>query len=170
MPPRLPFLFTLLALLVTGCRGNDGAVKLTVSYSGFKPGCIRVGVKDAQGPGEPRTMELSGKGAPTGGMVTVAAFREAGWGTTLTVTAEAFETDCSATAVAATSGTVTVNPGDVAEKELKLEATDNDQDGYVSNANPGGTDCDDSNTGAGRHPGAQEALQRPGRQLRRHGG
>jgi len=156
MPPRLPLLVPLLALLVTGCRSNDGAVKLTVSYSGFKPGCIRVGVKDAQGTGEPRTTELSGKGAPTGGTVTVAAFREAGWSTTLTVTAEAFETDCSATAVATTSETVTVNPGDVAEKELKLAATDNDQDGYVSNATPGGTDCDDSSTGAGRHPGAQE--------------
>src|SRR5512141_689436 len=111
MPPRLLLLIALLALPGTGCRDNDGAVKLTVSYSGFKPGCIRVGVKDAQGVGEPRTTELPGKGEASGGTVKVA------------------------------------------EKELKLAATDGDLDGYVSPGN-GGTDCDDAS--ATRHPGAQE--------------
>lgn len=153
MPPRLLLLVGLLALIGTGCRNNDGAVKLTVSYSGFKPGCLRVGVKDAQGTGEPRTTELAGKGEATGGTVTVAAFRESGWGTTLTVTAEAFETQCSGTPVSTASETVTVRQGDVAEKELRLTATDSDRDGYVSLAT-GGTDCDD--TRAERHPGVQE--------------
>ncbi|HYO55555.1 MopE-related protein [Archangium sp.] len=153
MPLRLLLLVGLLALIGTGCRNNDGAVKLTVTYSGFKPGCIRVGVKDAQGAGEPRTTELAGKGEATGGTVTVAAFREAGWGTTLTVTAEAFEKRCEGTPVVTASETVTVNKGEVAEKELKLTATDADQDGYVSQAT-GGTDCDDGSTE--RHPGQQE--------------
>ncbi|WP_375768218.1 putative metal-binding motif-containing protein [Archangium gephyra] len=153
LPPRLLLLVALLALPGTGCRDNDGAVKLTVSYSGFKPGCIRVGVKDAQGAGEPRTTELPGKGEATGGTVTVAAFREAGWGTTLTVTAEAFETECTGTPVVTTADSVTVTRGNVAEKELKLAAIDADLDGYVSPGN-GGTDCDDAS--ATRHPGAQE--------------
>ncbi|MFY0571689.1 MopE-related protein [Archangium lansingense] len=153
MPPRLLNLVGLLALIGLGCRNNDGAVKLTVSYSGFKPGCIRVGVQDAQGAGEPRTTELAGKGEVTGGTVTVAAFRESGWGTTLTATAEAFETQCSGTPVVTTSETVTVAQGEVAEKELKLAATDADGDGYVSQST-GGTDCDDSSSGL--HPGAQE--------------
>src|SRR5512143_3064587 len=100
MPTRLLLLVCLLALPGTGCRNNDGAVKLTISYSGFKPGCLRVGGKDAQIPGEPRTTELAGKGEATGGTVTVAAFRESGWGTTLTVSAEAFETQCTGTPVA----------------------------------------------------------------------
>ncbi|WPB78441.1 MopE-related protein [Archangium violaceum] len=153
MSPRLVLLVGLLALLGTGCRNNEGAVKLTVSYSGFKPGCIRVGVRDAQGAGEPRTTELPGKGEPRSGSVTVAAFRESGWGTTLLVTAEAFETECSGTPVTIKAEEVAVNPGEVAAKELRLEATDADEDGYVSMAT-GGTDCDD--TGREQHPGAQE--------------
>ncbi|HYO68759.1 MAG TPA: putative metal-binding motif-containing protein, partial [Archangium sp.] len=153
MSPRFVLLVGLLALLGTGCRNSDGAVKLTVSYLGFKPGCIRVGVKDAQGAGEPRTTELPGKGEPRSGSVTVAAFRESGWGTTLTVTAEAFETECSGTPVLTRAEEVTVTLGEVTAKELKLEATDADEDGYVSMAT-GGSDCDD--TRGEQHPGAQE--------------
>jgi hypothetical protein len=153
MSPRFLFLAGLLAFLGTGCRNDDGAVKLTVSYSGFKPGCIRVGVKDAQGLGEARTTELAGKGEATGGAVTVAAYRESGWSTTLEVMAEAFETECAGTPVVTTTGTVTVDKGQIAEHELKLAATDADQDGYVSRTT-GGSDCDDSS--APVHPGAQE--------------
>lgn len=153
MFPRLVLLAGLLSLLTTGCRNDEGAVKLTVTYSGFRPGCIRVGVKDAQGLGEARTTELAGKGEPTGGSVTLAAYRESGWGTTLAVTAEAFETQCSGTPVVTSTGTVTVNKGQTAEQELTLTASDLDQDGYVSRTS-GGTDCDD--TRAPVHPGAQE--------------
>jgi hypothetical protein len=153
MSPRLALFVGFLALLGTGCRNNDGAVKLIVSYSGFKPGCIRAWVQDAQSPGAPRTMELAGKGDFKGGAVTVAAYREAGWGTTLRVTAEAFETGCTGTPVTTSSETVDVTPGEVAEKELKLTATDADEDGYVSRAT-GGTDCDDGNKEW--NPGAQE--------------
>ncbi len=152
MPPRLVLLVALLTLV--GCRSNhEGAVKLTVSYAGFKPGCIRVAVKDAAGAGETRTTELAGKGEATGGAVTVAAFREAGWSATLALTAEAFETECTGTPVSTASGTVTVDKGAVAETELALAATDEDHDGYVSQAQ-GGTDCYDTRPEA--HPGATE--------------
>lgn len=151
-PTRVLFLVGLLAL--SGCRnGNDGAVKLTVAYSGFKPGCLRVGVKDARGAGEERTTELAGKGEATGGTVTVAAFRESGWSTTLTVSASAFEKECQGTPVTTVTDTVTVNPGTVVPKSLALTATDADHDGYVSGSS-GGTDCDDSN--AAIHPGGTE--------------
>lgn len=153
MSPRFLIPAVLLALLGTGCRNDEGAVKLTVTYSGFKPGCIRVGVKDAQGLGQARTTELAGKGEATGGSVTLAAYRESGWSTTLTVTAEAFETECSGTPVVTTTGTVTVDKGQTAQHELKLAATDADQDGYVSRST-GGSDCNDSSAPA--HPGAQE--------------
>lgn len=153
MFPRFALLAGLLSLLATGCRNDEGAVKLTVTYSGFRPGCIRVGVKDAQGLGEARTTELAGKGEPTGGSVTLAAYRESGWGTTLAVTAEAFETQCSGTPVETSTGTVTVNKGQTAEYALTLTASDLDQDGYVARTG-GGTDCDD--TRAPVHPGAQE--------------
>lgn len=153
MLSRFLFLAGLLSLLGTGCRNDEGAVKLTVTYSGFKPGCIRVGVKDAQGLGEARTLEVAGKGEATGGSVTLAAYRESGWSTSLTVTAEAFEAECAGTPVATTTETVTVNKGQTAEHELALKASDMDQDGYVSRTN-GGTDCDDSR--APVHPGARE--------------
>ncbi|ATB27279.1 hypothetical protein MEBOL_000717 [Melittangium boletus DSM 14713] len=131
-------------------------MKLTVSYSGFKPGCIRVSVKDAEGAGEERTTELAGKGAVTGGSVTVAAFREAGWSNRLTVTAEAFEKVCTAgdSRVATDTRTVTVGKGQVANETLKLEAIDQDGDGYVSWDNAGGHDCDD--TTASVNPDAKE--------------
>ncbi|PTL82897.1 putative metal-binding motif-containing protein [Vitiosangium sp. GDMCC 1.1324] len=153
MSPRLLLLAGLLAFIGTGCRNNDGAVKLIVSYSGFKPGCLRVGVKDAEGAGEARTTELAGKGEVTGGTVTVAAYRESGWSNTLTVTAEAFEQKCEGSPVVTATETVTVGRGDVAEKELKLEASDADQDGYVSKST-GGSDCDDNSIEV--HPGVQE--------------
>ncbi len=152
MHQRLVLLVSLLTLV--GCRSNhEGAVKLTVSYTGFKPGCLRVGVRDAAGGSETRTTELAGKGEATGGTVTVAAFREAGWSSTLAVTAEAFEKACQGTPVTTTEATVTVEKGAVAEKELALAATDSDKDGYVSRSE-GGTDCDDARAEA--YPGAQE--------------
>jgi hypothetical protein len=141
-------------LLLPGCQDNhEGAVKLTVSYTGFKPGCIRVGVKDEAGGSEERTTELPGKGEPTGGQVLVAAFREAGWGSTLLLTAQAFEVTCTGTPVSTATGSVTVDKAQVARLELKLSGTDGDKDGYVPRA-MGGSDCDDS-TGDVR-PGAQE--------------
>ncbi|QRK09928.1 hypothetical protein JQX13_07445 [Archangium violaceum] len=153
MFPRVPLLVGVLALLGTGCRNNDGAVKLTVSYEGFKPGCIRVAVKDARGEGEARTTELVGKGEATGGAVTVAAFREASWSNTLTLTAEAFEKACTGKGVVTSTETVTVDKGAVVNLELKLAADDKDQDGYVSEAT-GGSDCDDDSIEV--NPSAQE--------------
>jgi len=152
MSQRLLLLVGLLTLV--GCQDNhEGAVKLTVSYSGFKPGCIRVGVKDEGGAGEERTTELAGKGEPTGGQVTVAAFREAGWGPSLRLTAQAFEVACTGTPVSTATGSVTVDKAQVAGLELKLSGTDSDKDGYVPRA-MGGSDCDDSQEDV--RPGAQE--------------
>jgi hypothetical protein len=152
MLPRLVLLVALLPLVA--CRSShEGAVKLTVSYTGFKPGCLRVAVKDAAGGGETRTTELAGKGEATGGAVTVAAFRETGWSATLAVSAEAFEKECKGTPVSTASGTVTVDKNAVAETELALAATDADGDGYVSQA-LGGTDCYDNRPEA--YPDAPE--------------
>ncbi|WNG50962.1 hypothetical protein F0U60_47665 [Archangium minus] len=153
MSSRVLLLVGVLTLLGTGCRNTEGAVKLTVSYEGFKPGCIRVAVKDANGEGEARTTEVPGKGEFTGGAVTVAVFREASWSNSLLLTAEAFEKECTGTKVVSASETMTVNKGDVSKLELKLAATDADQDGYVSEAT-GGSDCNDKSTAA--YPGAKE--------------
>nr|AYM53320.1 lipoprotein [Cystobacter fuscus] len=150
MSSRFLLLVGLVACLSVGCR-DQGAVKLTISFPNFKPGCIRVSVKDAQGAGEERSTELQEQlvGKKRGEQVTVAAFREEGWGPTLTVTATAFEQQCSQGPEFVASNSVNVGRG-VAPVELKLEAVDGDDDGYVSVAT-GGTDCDDG-----------EATVRPG--------
>lgn len=142
MSSRLILLVGLMACTVVGCR-EQGAVKLTVSFPKFKPGCIRVSIKDAQNTGEERTVELKEElsGKKRGESVKVAAFREEGWGETLTVTASGFEQQCSEKAVYTTSASVTVGKG-IAESELTLVAEDMDEDGYVSVAT-GGTDCQD---------------------------
>jgi hypothetical protein len=145
MSSRLVLLVGLLACIGIGCR-DQGAVKLTLSFPNFKPGCIQVSVKDAQGAGEERTIELQEQlaGKKRGGQVTVAAFREEGWGSTLTVTATAFERQCSGKPVFTTTDSVSVGRG-ISSAELTLVADDTDDDGYVSVAT-GGTDCDDRET------------------------
>ncbi|WNG22512.1 hypothetical protein F0U63_45325 [Cystobacter fuscus] len=108
-------------------------------------------VKDAQGAGEERSTELQEQLAEKkrGEKVTVAAFREEGWGSRLTITATAFEQKCSEGPEFVASDSVNVGRG-VAPVELTLEAVDGDNDGYVSQAS-GGTDCNDD-----------EATVRPG--------
>ncbi len=146
----------LVGVVVVGCRsgnGAEGAVKLTVSWSGFKPGCVRVSARDAAGAGEARSTELTGKGDFTGGEATLAVYREEGWGTTLSVSVEAFEHGCQGSAVTQTFRTVTLTPGEVSEVTLSVAAEDTDQDGYVSQLT-GGTDCMDADPLS--HPGATE--------------
>ncbi|HEX8539780.1 MAG TPA: putative metal-binding motif-containing protein, partial [Cystobacter sp.] len=129
-------------------------MKVTISFPNFKPGCIRVSVKDAQGAGEERSTELQEqlKEKKRGEKVTVAAFREEGWGSTLTVTATAFEQKCSEGPEFTASDSVTVDRG-VSSAALTLVADDADNDGYVSKAS-GGTDCNDGE--ATVHPGQTE--------------
>ncbi len=153
---RLVLLLPLLALV--GCREEvpaAGAVKLTVSYSGFLPGCVRVAARDAEGTGEPRFSELAGKGERSGGALTLAVFRAEDWGPTLAVEALAYERPCPSTGTPVTqrSRTTTVEPGQVTELALALEAQDQDGDGFVARQS-GGSDCDDLD--GTRYPEAPE--------------
>nr|AYM53283.1 hypothetical protein [Cystobacter fuscus] len=111
-------------------------------------------VKDAQGAGEERSTELQEQlvGKKRGEKVTVAAFREEGWGPTLTVTATAFEQKCGQGPEFVASDSVDVGRG-VSSAALTLVADDADDDGYVSKAS-GGTDCNDGE--ATVHPGQAE--------------
>jgi len=154
MSVRTLLLVGLLALPGIGCR-DKGAVRLTISFPDFKPGCLRVSIRDALGSGDERTTELtSGLAAKKSGeKVTVAAWREAGWGNSLRVTALAFERSCEGTPVDTQFTTVTVEDGHVAEAELRLVARDADGDGYVATST-NGTDCDDTQDTV--HPGQPE--------------
>ncbi|WP_164017410.1 putative metal-binding motif-containing protein [Pyxidicoccus trucidator] len=139
---RVLLLLPLLAL--AGCKKEtaQGAVKVTVTYEGFKPGCVRVQARDADGKGEPLSEDLDGKGGPEGGSLIVAVFPQDGWGSTIQVEAQAFERICAGNPVVSSSQRVTVVAGEATPAALQLLATDHDQDGYVS-IRTGGSDCND---------------------------
>lgn len=146
---RLPLLPLLLMLAACPKDSSvDGAVKLTVSYQGFVPRCVRVTVKDVDVTQETRSTELPGKGSPSGGALTVAIFREPSWGRTLELTAEVFErmedSRCVGEPALRQSQRVTVGTK-VEEPTLRLEAQDQDGDGFLA-VTPfvAGSDCADS--------------------------
>ncbi|WNG31785.1 hypothetical protein F0U62_29400 [Cystobacter fuscus] len=92
-------------------------------------------------------------GKKRGEQVTVAVLpAKEGWGPTITVTAEAFEQQCSGRPVFTASDSVSVGRG-YSSMALTLLANDADEDGYVSMAT-GGTDCNDGE--AAVHPGQAE--------------
>ncbi len=137
-----------LLLALTACpkeTPSEGAVKLTVTYKDFVPRCVRVTAKDVELTQQERTTELLGKGDASGGTLTVAIFREQGWGHTLELTAEAFERANGAQCVGASAvrqtRTVTVGTK-VEEPTLELLGQDTDRDGFLATA-LGGSDCDD---------------------------
>ena len=145
--PRSRVLPAVCLLLLAACSSTpprEGAVSLTVAYSGFRPRCLRVSAVDAAGQGAPaRTTDLAGKGEATGGEVKVAVFRDATWGTSLQLRVEAYEREgCVGTAVAQTEGQAAVVEGEVTQLTLSLSARDADGDGYVEKAS-GGSDCRD---------------------------
>ncbi|RKH24290.1 hypothetical protein D7Y13_26420 [Corallococcus praedator] len=165
---HLLLLLPLFAL--AGCKDPQDGVKVTVTSTGFVPGCLRVTARDDASQ-ETRSTALAGKGAPSvGGSVLVGVVLPEDWGTGLTLKAEAFEApfvtdqDCTGKVVASGEGPVTIVRGEAAkgnppELKLALSAADQDGDGYIlKNADgTGGTDCDDDReTGASVHPGATE--------------
>nr|AYM53414.1 lipoprotein [Melittangium lichenicola] len=142
MSSRLLFLAGLLACIGAGCQDQQGT-KLVLSFPNFKPGCIRVSVKDAQGAGSELTKELQESLATktSGGQLVVAVLFQEGWGERLTFTATAFEQTCGAGPEFTTEKTVDVGRSGT-EVRLTFEARDGDGDGYVSQEN-GGSDCAD---------------------------
>jgi hypothetical protein len=142
-------LLVALLLALTACQKetpSEGAVKLTVSSSGFVPRCVRVSASDAEGTGTPQTTELLGK--TDGSPFTVAVFRDTSWSRSVKVTAEAFErlngVNCAGQPAVRDTKTLTVNAdGKVLEETLTLVGQDTDKDGFLAVAS-GGSDCNDA--------------------------
>ncbi|XXF77487.1 putative metal-binding motif-containing protein [Myxococcaceae bacterium GXIMD 01537] len=156
------------AALLGGCKeeqaSTPGAVKLTVTFQGFRPECVRVTAWDVDAP--ERQADTSLRPGSAGDVVTVAVFRGEGWGSRLRMRAEGFERgSCDAQGQALSgrasvaiveSDAVVVQDGKAsAPVELALSALDADGDGYVSRVSTRpGTDCDDAASAV--YPGAEE--------------
>ncbi|MGQ0507502.1 MAG: putative metal-binding motif-containing protein [Myxococcaceae bacterium] len=150
-----PFLLLFFAAGVLSCgkAPANGALQLKVSYSGFRPKCVKVVATDGEDPANTQPLELPVTTTTTSPLI-VAVFRPAGWGETIQLGAFAYEATCAGIAVAEDLGTVVrFEKGVIRKRELALTATDADDDGFVS-PNDKGTDCDDGN--AQVYPGAPE--------------
>ncbi|MCP3165421.1 MopE-related protein [Myxococcus qinghaiensis] len=140
-------LLALPLILLAGCKKEvtQGAVKVTVNYDRFRPGCLRVEAFDMASD-KMRVKDVAGeevKGTrASGGSMTVALVPPLDWGASVKVRATAFEQSCDGKTVVFDEELVTVAVDTVPSVTLSLQAEDKDQDGYVS-VSSGGTDCQD---------------------------
>lgn len=151
-------LLALPLILLAGCKKEvtQGAVKVTVNYSSFLPGCLRIEALDVASDKKRVKDVVDGEVKGTragGGSMTVALVPPLDWGALVEVRATAFEKSCDGKAVVFDTERVTVAVDTVPSITLSLQAEDKDEDGYVS-VSTGGTDCRDDVSGI--NPGATE--------------
>ncbi|WP_404362278.1 hypothetical protein ACIHQR_20800 [Corallococcus coralloides] len=158
---RLCLLGCVVFLAACGEKAPDeGAIRVSVKYGTFKPACVRVEAKDAQGH-QDATDILSGqfKNAEKN-EVLVAVRRKADWDATLELTvssyAEADGDRCSGEAVERfTNAALTIVPKEYTRFDVELKAVDADGDGSPSGIEWAGvSDCDESKGDV--RPGAVE--------------
>ncbi|NOK21035.1 hypothetical protein, partial [Corallococcus carmarthensis] len=150
-------------LFVAACgekAPDEGAIRVSVTYGTFKPACVRVEAKDAQGHQEATDIPATGFKAPQKSEVLVAVRRMADWDTAMSITvssyAEAAGNRCSGAAVETfSSASLTVVPKEYTRFDVALKAVDADGDGSPTGIEWAGvSDCDDKRSDM--HPGAVE--------------
>ncbi|WP_375754823.1 MopE-related protein [Corallococcus exercitus] len=164
---RLLLMLPLWAL--AGCKDPKDGVKVVVAYTQFVPGCVRVtATDDASGETLATDVAVREKNANPDGEIVVGVLLPEKWGTTISVTADAFEAlptngQCGGNAVRNNKQGITVpkgsgKEGKTPELRLTVAAPDMDMDGYVPQGEAGGSDCNDSPTPTGKsiNPGATE--------------
>ncbi|MFP2902501.1 hypothetical protein, partial [Corallococcus sp. 4LFB] len=150
-------------LLLAACgekAPDEGAIRVSVKYGSFRPACLRVEAKDANGHSD-RTDILSSQFKNADKReVLVAVRRKADWDTALSVTVSSYVTalgnSCSGDAVETfPSASLTVIPKEFTRLDVTLKAVDEDGDGSPTGVEWAGvSDCDDKRADA--HPGAEE--------------
>ncbi|HEY8212408.1 MAG TPA: putative metal-binding motif-containing protein [Myxococcaceae bacterium] len=152
---RLSIAFLVLASgaagLLPGCTKPGPLIRVTVELHGFARGCVRV-TAGRPGDPDPGSSEVLLDQARQSGLVSVAVFPRAEWGSSVEVAAQAREGDCAGPLANVDRKTVDVTP-DPVDVRLSLAVDDADGDGFF--ALPRGTDCDDGDPGV--HRGATEA-------------
>ncbi|RKG94576.1 hypothetical protein, partial [Corallococcus carmarthensis] len=158
---RLCLLGCVLLLAACGEKAPDeGAIRVSVTYGTFKPACVRVEAKDAQGHQEATDIPATQFKTPQKPEVLVAVRRKADWDTALSITvssyAEAAGSRCSGAAVETfASSSLTVVPKEYTRFDVTLLAKDGDSDGSPTGVEWAGiSDCDD--TKGDVRPGAEE--------------
>ncbi|MFP2899055.1 MopE-related protein [Corallococcus sp. 4LFB] len=154
-------------LALAGCKDPQDGVKVVVTYTQFVPGCVRVtAMDDASGATLATDVAVREKNATPDGEIVVGVLLPEKWGTTISVTADAFEAlpvngKCDGNAVRNNKQGITVpkgsgKDGKPPELRLTVAAPDLDMDGYVPQS-AGGTDCmDNPDTGKAINPGVAE--------------
>ncbi|RKG65792.1 hypothetical protein D7V80_22030 [Corallococcus sp. CA054B] len=150
-------------LLLAACREkapDEGAIRVSVKYGSFKPACVRVEAKDANGHQEATDILSSQFKNAEKNEVLVAVRRKADWDATLDLTVSSYaDTDgnrCSGEAVERfTNAALTIVPKEYTRFDVALKAVDADGDGSPSGIEWAGiSDCDE--TKADVRPGAEE--------------
>lgn len=138
----------------------EGAVRVTVNYGSYRPACLRVVARDAQGQeGQTEILQSQFKD-PDARKILVAVFRKPEWGRELTLEVSSFDGStgeaCSGSLVEQLSSQpIPVPLGDFASFEATLRAKDDDGDSFVAREEGvAGQDCDDKS--AEVYPGAAE--------------
>ncbi|MHA7631433.1 putative metal-binding motif-containing protein [Corallococcus sp. M7] len=158
---RLCLLGCVVLLAACGEKAPDeGAIRVSVKYGTFKPACVRVEAKDANGHQEATDILSSQFKNAEKNEVLVAVRRKADWDATLGITVSSYaETDgdrCSGEAVERFANTaLTVVPKEYTRFDVTLEAVDGDGDGSPTGIEWAGvSDCDDKRGDV--RPGAVE--------------
>ncbi|RKG65302.1 hypothetical protein D7W79_38075, partial [Corallococcus exercitus] len=158
---RLCLLGCVVLLAACGEKAPDeGAIRVSVTYGSFKPACVRVEAKDAQGHQEATDIPATRFKNPQKPEVLVAVRRKADWDAAMSVTvssyAETAGDRCAGEAVETfASPSLTVVPKEYTPFDVTLKAVDGDGDGSPTGVEWAGvSDCDDTRNDV--RPGAVE--------------
>ncbi|WNG52410.1 hypothetical protein F0U60_15660 [Archangium minus] len=135
-------------------------MRVTVNYGSYRPACLRVVARDAQGQQGQTDILQSQFKDPDARKILVAVFRKPEWGRELSLEVSSFdgstEEGCSGSQVEQRfSQPIPVPLGDFASVEMTLQAKDDDGDTFIAREEGvEGQDCDDKS--AEVFPGAAE--------------
>ncbi|RKH60955.1 putative metal-binding motif-containing protein, partial [Corallococcus aberystwythensis] len=160
---RLCLLGCVVFLAACGEKAPDeGAIRVSVKYGSFKPACVRVEVKDAQGHSGQTDIPASQFKNADKKEVLVAVRRQADWDTSLSVTVSSYKAapgaGCEGPFVERheSEGPLAIVAKKFTPFNVMLKATDEDGDGYLAGVmwdEP--ADCQDSNPDV--HPDIEES-------------